>query len=507
MLTKQKVQTSILLFLGILILINLLSSRLFFRLDFTADQRYSLSDATEDILDQLNDPVTITAYFSEDMPPDIEKVKSDFREMLIEYSSLSGGQVVYEFINPAEDPQTEMQVQQSGVQPIMINVREKDQLKQQKAYLGAIIQLGDGKEVIPFIQPGAAMEFALSSNIKKLAVKNKPKVAFSQGNGEASLASMQQLTQQMQVMYETTTWNADTSDIPPDVNTVVVVAPKDSIGESYFNKLDNFLARGGRLLLALNRVEGNLQNAQGSAVKTGFSDWLRNKGLELEESFVIDGNAASITVRQQQGMFVMNTPVRFPYLPIITTFSEHPVTQGLEAVVLPFASPLNFTPVDSGITVTPLAMTSDMSGFQKPPVFFDINKQWRKTDFNQPSLIVGAALEGKLYGNMASKMIVFGDGDFAVNGEGQQAQQLQPDNISLMINSIDWLSDDTGLVELRTKGVTARPIDPSIEDGTKAIIKYLNFLLPILLIIVYGVYRMQVRKKIRNNLSMVDYVQ
>ena len=71
---------------------------------------------------------------------------------------------------------------------------------------------------------------------------------------------------------------------------------------------------------------------------------------------------------------------------------------------------------------------------------------------------VAVAMEGKIANNTFTKMVVFSDGDFAVNGEGQQTQQLQPDNVNLMTNAIDWLSDDTGLIELRTKGVTSRPL-------------------------------------------------
>ena len=92
-------------------------------------------------------------------------------------------------------------------------------------------------------------------------------------------------------------------------------------------------------------------------------------------------------------------------------------------------------------------------------------------------------------------MIVFSDGDFAVNGEGQGAQQVQKDNANLFVNSIDFLSDDRGLNELRTKGVTSRPIDTDLEDGTKTVIKYLNFLSPIIIIIFYGIYRIQSRRR------------
>ena len=201
MLTRKKVQTSILLVIGILLLVNLIASRFFFRLDYTEDQIYSLSNATKAILANLNEPITITAYFSENLPPDIEKVRQDFRDMLVEYASYSGGQIVYEFINPSENQETEMKAQQSGVQPIMINVRERDQMKQQRAYLGAILQMGDKKEVIPFIQPGSAMEYALSTNIKKLSVKDKPAIALLQGHGEPGLSALQQLNEQLSILY------------------------------------------------------------------------------------------------------------------------------------------------------------------------------------------------------------------------------------------------------------------------------------------------------------------
>ena len=85
-------------------------------------------------------------------------------------------------------------------------------------------------------------------------------------------------------------------------------------------------------------------------------------------------------------------------------------------------------------------------------------------------------------------------------------QKLQPDNVNFASNAIDWLSDDTGLIQLRTKGVTDRPIDPSFEDGTKTLLKYLNFLLPVLLVIGYGIFRFQRNLKKKNKLMSEKYV-
>ncbi|VAX27395.1 Gliding motility-associated ABC transporter substrate-binding protein GldG [hydrothermal vent metagenome] len=508
MLTQKKLRTNILLVFVILVLLNLVGDKIFFRLDFTADQRYSLSDATKNILKDLNEPVTVTAYFSEDLPPNVAKVRQDFRDLLVEYGSYSDGMVVYEFINPNEDQESEMKAQQNGIRPIMINVRERDQVKQQRAYLGAVVELGDKKEVIPFIQPGAAMEFALSSSIKKLSVDKKPTVAFLQGQGEPTLAAQQQVVKSLSIMYKVDTLSFDENrGVPASINTVVVIAPKDSVPDYVFKHLDDFLARGGNLLVTIQNVKSDLSTARLDLASTGFDKWLKTKGLKVGNEVLIDNNSGSIMVRQQQGMFTMNTPVKFPYLPIITNFAKHPITEGLESVMFPFSTTIELAPVDTSVFMVPLAVSSDISGTRTLPLTFNIEKQWRKHDFGKSKLPVAVALEGKLSGDTKSKMVVFSCGDFAVNGIGEKAQQLQPDNVSLLVNSIDWLSDDTGLIELRTKGVSSRPIDPSLEDGTKTMIKYINFLLPILLIILYGIFRAQRRRKKRNKIKSIDYVK
>ena len=120
--------------------------------------------------------------------------------------------------------------------------------------------------------------------------------------------------------------------------------------------------------------------------------------------------------------------------------------------------------------------------------------------------IVGGVLEGNLVGNAYSRIVVIGDGDFPLSGQGRQGE----DNISLMVNSIDWLSDDTGLIELRTKGVASRPIGQeylSDEASSKrAFLKYLNFGLPILLVLIYGFIRVQRQKALRLKRMQERYV-
>ncbi|HXH19421.1 MAG TPA: Gldg family protein [Chitinophagales bacterium] len=504
---KSQLQMRVLLVTVIVILAGFLSAQFSLRLDFTGDKRYTLSKATRDILSGLKEPVTVTAYFSKNLPPNIVQTKNDFKDLLVEYASRSNGNVVYEFIDPSEKPELEQQALQSGIQTVMINVREKDEMKQQKAYLGAVLKMGDQSDVIPFLQPGAAMEYALSSSIKKLSVKEKTKVAFVQGHGEPSLDEMQQVRSILNVLYDISAYTInDTDAIPTSYKTLVIVAPEDSFSPAHLQKLDEYISNGGNLLVSINRVNGDFNTSMGKPVNTGLEEWLNKKGISVEEKFVLDAQCGSVTVQQRQGFFTIQTPVQFPYLPLISTFADHPISKGLERVLLPFASPITFSFSDTTMKAVVLAKTSAKSNTEPGSTFFNVMKNYTNNDFPLASLPVALAVEGKLAGSRTSKMVVFGDGDFAVNGQGREYQQLQPDNVSFFVNAVDWLSDDTGLNELRTKGISSRPIKAELDDSKRTMIKYSNFLAPILLIIVYGFVRMQFRRKKRMKWMEERYV-
>ena len=177
----MKNTVSVLLIIGILVLVNLLSRRFFYRLDLTEDQEFTLSDATKDIIGELEEPLTVSAYFSEDMPQQMKKIKNDFQDMLFEYSTLSNGMIDFEFIDPSEGEEKQQEAIQNGIQPLMVRVEEKDQVKQQQVFSGAVLQVGEQKEVLPVLVAGSGMEYALSTAIKKLAVLEKPSIGLVQG--------------------------------------------------------------------------------------------------------------------------------------------------------------------------------------------------------------------------------------------------------------------------------------------------------------------------------------
>jgi ABC-type uncharacterized transport system involved in gliding motility auxiliary subunit len=251
-------------------------------------------------------------------------------------------------------------------------------------------------------------------------------------------------------------------------------------------------------------VNGDFTTVQGTSIYTGLEDWLGRKGLYVDNNFLVDATCGSVGVQQQAGFMSFTTNISFPYLPVLQKFADHPVTKGLEQVLLPFASTIQFTG-DTSLHFTPIAFSSQKSGTLNPPLYFDVNKKWTDNDFPLSNLAVAGVLSGRISGAADSKIILVGDGDFPVNGEGPRPQQLQPDNVNLMVNAVDWLSDETGLIDLRTKAITARPLR-EVDEGKALFLKWLNFLLPIVLIILYGIFRNQRNRSLRVKRMEEGYV-
>jgi gliding-associated putative ABC transporter substrate-binding component GldG len=495
---KKSISITIALVAGIIIMINLLSAEIHFRLDLSEGGQYTLSRPTKDILHELHDPVTVKAYFSRNLPANIGKARKDFRDLLVEYAKRAPGMIQYSFIDPNANEDKEQEAQQAGIRPVLIDVREKDQMQQQKAYLGAVLSLGDKQEVLPFIRPGAAMEFALSTAIKKLSVTNKPVVGIIQGQGEPSPTDLGQLTQQLDILYQVQPVPlTDSTDIPASIRTLVMIRPEDSLRPRVQEKLDTFLAHGGRLAIAFNHVQGDMQMGQARPVNGALAGWLAKKGLVVGNNAIIDAHCGTVPVQQRAGFFTLQENVQLPYLPMISSFADHPITAGLENVVLEFPSSVRYSG-SQRLRYTPLAFTSAISDTQSAPIFLNVSRRWTKDDFHTSHLPVAAALEGPLVSSgVDTKLVVISDGNFIVNGPPQQGgRELTPDNVNLLSNAIDWLTDNTGLIGLRTKAVTAHPLQ-ELGDGTKAMIKYLNFLGPVLLAVGYGLYRARRNRMIR----------
>lgn len=494
---KSKILIQLGLILGIVLVLNLIATKAFFRLDFTADQRYSLSQATEDILSEVEDVIDVKVYFTEKVPPQVASIRKDLEDMLAEYENISNKNLVYQFIDPNKDLESEKKAQEEGIPPITLQINDRDEFKEMRGYMGLTLESGGQKEVIQFIQE-AGMEFAITSAIKKLTTLAKPKVGLLQGHGEASQNAIVELVQQLSNMYEVEDITiTDTSSIPSYLKALMIINPTDTFPHSHLQQLDQFMESGGSVFLTYSAVNANLQQQFWSASPDiGMNQWLKDKGIALQQNLVVDEQCGSIQV--QRGNFPIPLSMKFPYMPIITSFGDHPISKGSEQMLLVFPNAIELERQDSLVTATPLAISSSQSGVAKAPVYFNVDKQWTRDELNSPYQTVAMAMEGNIMGSTPSKLVVISSASFAINGEGQQRQRVNPENLTFANNAIDWLADDTGLVALRSKEVSARPIE-KIEDTSRQLLKYGNVLIPILLLLIYGFIRKQRNQKKRQN--------
>lgn len=476
--------------IGIIVLLNIIFQTLYFRLDFTADKRYTLSDATKTILKNLDQPVTITAYFSEDVPPEITKLKKEFIDLVKEYESYSNHQLAYKFINPNENSEYEQDANRKGIYPMQLQSGSKDKFELQKLYLGILVQQGEKTEVIPAIQPGAPLEYALTFAIKKTTSHQKQNIAIIKGQQEAGKQQLKALVDALSVMYNVEYFKLDTLQIPKKYKAIAIINPTDTFRAAALKTLDNYVIEGGNVFIASSQVETNLQQGFATLNKTGIESWLASLGIDLMPNLVYDYDCREIYVQQGGGFAV---PLNFPFLPNFHEFGNHPVSNGLENMVLPFASEIRYDRMDTNIKVNRLIETSKKSGTMNLPLY--LIKQWNDNEFSEQNIPVAIAAEGKLKGEKNARLVVVSNGDFAL-ADQQGRIQGTADNISFVANAMDWLADESGLVSLRTKIVTARPLN-ELDAKEQDKIKYLNLFAPILLLIIIGFIRYSAQKRKR----------
>jgi len=511
---RREAILQVLLIAGSLIALTYTASQFLWRADLTANNRYTLAKASRNIAQNLNDPVTVTAYFSSNLPPRLRRTKETFRALLEEFRAASDGNVEYKFVNPNESDQKAKTAQQAGVRPVTVDVRRQNKMTQKRAYLGAEFQYQGQSEVLPFVEPGSSIEYLIANTARKLTQEKKSVLGVLQGHGEPSPSAMSQLRDALKGRYQFQTISGvDTTGVPPSVDVLFVARPESELSTQAALAIDQYVMRGGPVIFALNRAQANLRLGRASPKQTGLEPLLSSYGLPLKPTLVRDRNATPIRVQQRQGGFRVVNRIRYPYFPQISTFSDHPITKGLDQATFRFVSSLDTTKVDTTAELTVLARSSQQSAGVSLPTSIRPRQEWTVSDFQGSSIPIAGLLEGTFSSAYAgtdtlavertkspsTKVMVVGDGDFIVNGapqRGRQGQrrgqqprrQLPEGNVNLIANSVDYLANEAGLISLRTQRVTSRPLK-QIAPTTKTILKYLNVLLPILLVIGYGLVR------------------
>jgi gliding-associated putative ABC transporter substrate-binding component GldG len=497
---KQKTQTLVraLLVLGILALINVISIRVFGRLDLTAQKVYTLSDASKKLVGSLDDRVTVKAYFTEDLPAPYNNNRRAVLDMLNDYKAYAKGNLEYEFVNP-QGEKGEQEAQEQGIAPVQVQVVNADKLEVKRGYLGLVMLYEDKKEVLPVVQNLSSLEYDISSALKRLTTRTKKKIGYTTGHGEAEISTMRQAYQALAQQYDPVPVDLSKgAPVPSDIAALLVISPQTAFQDSAKYQLDQYLMRGGKIAFLLNRINATLQTRTGQPLNLGLDDMLESYGIRVNPDLVRDAQCASVGVTQQQGSFSITSQVPFPYIPVASAFDvSNPIVKDLRSVFFFFASSLDTTGVSAkGLKADVLVRSSKRSGRQTGFFVIDPLQQYTPADLAESGIPLAAIVEGSFTSSFVGKqpapvvtqspetrIIVIGDGDFMkdqyLGGRG---------NLTFFSNIVDYLADDVGLITIRSKNVTPPPLE-QVSDGTKQLVKYADLIGPPLLIIGYGLFR------------------
>jgi len=511
----------VILILAILFVINLISVYLFSRLDLTEGRVFSLSQASKDIVGNLDDKVIVKLYFTQDLPPPYNTNARYLKDKLEEYKAYSRGNLKLEQIDPIEQDK-EMEAQRYGIPPIQVNVMQHDKMEIKKVYMGLVLLYENKKEVLPFVQNLSGLEYELSRTIKRLSSRFTPSIGFLTGHEEPDLATeMANLNSVLSKEYSPRSIDLKGGrTVPPDIKCLLIVGPKKPFSDWEKYALDQFLMRGGKLGLFLDKTDMNLQMAVAELLDLGLDDFLANYGIKVNDDLVVDLQCSKISVRQQRGIMTVSNIVNYPFFPSATNLNrDNLIVQNLENVDFPFVSSLDSSQAQQkDLEFIPLVKSSSRSGIQNSP--FDTNpfREFQRTDFDKSGVVLAAALQGSFQSYFRDKetpepeepsaqfvrpestltqspenrLVVVGDADF-IKDSGIRSQS----NLIFFMNVVDWLSQDENLIAIRSKEVTSRPLK-QLTSGQKNLARYANVLGLPLAVILFGIVRWRVRKQVKS---------
>jgi gliding-associated putative ABC transporter substrate-binding component GldG len=477
------------LVLLIVVLINVVSVRIFARLDLTKQGVYTLSDASRQLVGRLDDRLTVKAYFTEDLPSPYNNNRRALLDILNEYRAYSHGNLHFEFVNP-EGEKAEQNAQQQGVPPVEVQVVKEDKLEVKRAYLGVVLLYEDRKEVLPVIQNLSSLEYDLSSAITRVTARTKKRIGYTTGHGEPTPQQLQNVTQELNGRYTLVPVDLN-GPVAQDLATLLVLSPQSIFSDSACRRIDEYIMHGGKAAFLINRMNATLQQRFAQPLNLGLDSLLMSYGARVNADLVRDAQCANVTVAQQQGAFQMRSQIPYPYLVSATTFDRaNAMVKDLQGLLFHFVSSVDTTPAaGQGVRAEVLVRTSKQSGRQAGFMMIDPFARYQSADFAESGIPLAVVLSGSFKSpytgarSPESRILVVGDGDL-MKDEFLGSRN----NITFFVNAVDYLADDAGLITIRSKDVVQPPLEP-LSDSMKRTVKYANLALPPLLIVGYGLVR------------------
>jgi len=494
---KVNLSLTIIIVIGILAVLNFFSYNIFYRFDLTQNKDYSLSKVSKNVAADLKDIVSIKIYFSTDLPSQFINLRQEVSDILDEYVSYSGGKIKAEFIDPKDDQATAQELYMAGIPQLQFNALEKDKYQVINGYLGMLIKYGEKSQAIPVIENTTDLEYQITSAIKKLTSTEIANIGFWQGNGAAGVTEeVSAAYKKLGEIYNVSLVNyATDKKIPDDLDTLIIIGPKEKFSDDELKTIDAFLTGGGSLVILADGVlveQGLLANKN----DTGLNKILETYGVKLNENLVLDVNNGMASF--SQGFVTFST--NYPYWPkvIKSGFDQNnPAVSRLESMVLPWASTVDVSADKiKDMEVSYLAITSAQA--MAVADNFKLEPQAEISGGTRGKFNLAVSLNGKFmspFNNTSSKpghLILAGDSDFIRDNFLQN----YPDNLVFFQNIIDGLSLGNDLISIRSNGVTDRPLK-EISETVKTVARYVNIFGLTIIVVLFGVIRYFLRRKTR----------
>lgn len=482
---------------GVAILINAISSQFSVRVDLTDNQIYTLSEASEDAVRDLKEPVHVKAFISPDLPAPMHNLPQAVADTLDEYVRASAGKLTYEINSPGDDARS------VGCDKVAIGRRSDDEVTVRAVYKCVAFSMGEGLEVVGDLEPAAGgaladFEYDFTRALLNLQVIEPRKVAFVGGFGgpvsyPQFLASVQPVFNQLYgklIEAQVVDLASESPKIDGDVAALVILNAEDTFSEEAIFALDQFIQRGGNVgwyqsattidvvmqQQFMQQFDGRQPPLFRKEIDPGLSEVFETYGLELRPDLVLDPErGVTALAMTAQGVAEVRHPATFMMQDLDQTL---PFMRNFSALALPAPSTIIVKPsaVENDALKVHRVIQTDASARRRseiPPTFqYEVLAKSGSLDSPGP-WTVAAALEGNptsyydthplprgrtnadLNRDAASaRILMVGSGDFFQPmpelGYGQELAGLGG---QFLISSIEWLVQDAALSEIRSKSM------------------------------------------------------
>ncbi len=534
-----------------LVLLNVCSHFFSARIDLTSEGRYTLSGVTRSYADSLCSPLEATLYLNGELNSGFRRLRRQTIETLQEvgYDTRYGLRISN--VDPAEltkevGQKLQQELNRAGLSGVPVfETKEDGQKTRSIVYPFVRLSVGGKYTWINLLDntPGLSGEENLNRSMESLEYKiadamcrlsrtEVPKIAFLEGHGELDEYDVMSATESLSEHF-----NVDRGEIGSDPNildpyrVVIIAKPSQPLPEKDKYALDQYLMHGGRLLWLVDAVGmttdtlRNSPNTIGLLTDHNIADQLFVYGIRLRPNIVEDLNCGMIAVSvPSKDGHTQLVPMPWTYSPLLSTNMNNEITRNVGPVRTDFCGTIDTVGEGLQIVRTPLLRTSAKSKLTSAPIMASlatIHQQPNPNEYNKSHQTIAIAEEGIFRSafvhrsapqgvrtvkktkeeSVSTKMIVVADGDVIRNtvrfrtssnptvvplGYDEMSRQTYG-NSNFIVNAVQWLADDSGLMALRNRTFALRLLDrQKISEGT-TLYKALALLIPLIVIAVFGV--------------------